>query len=502
MTEIPPPAGSIEGLNDLRILANTAIDVLQDVAAKRKGPVAPGGPRAAQDAARAALAVALADDPSPDPREAFRKLVRAYAEWSVDLTSPAAAARMQCPPTAVAVAAELVVATLNQSLHAWESGPFALELERHVVAELAGLVGYGPRSGGTLTAGGSLSNLMAILTARDNVMHEHLGKVPFATGIAGLGMRPVILCTDATHFSVGRAAGIAGLGEDAVIRVPSDLLGRLSPEALEMTITRLPADAIPVAVIACAGATDQGWVDDLDAIADVARRYGIWSHADAAYGGGLLFSARLRPMLDGLEAYDSVTMDLHKFGWTPASAGVFLVREASSLRHLSSSATTLNNADDVENGFVGLYGDSLQATRRVDALKVAATMAALGRNGLGRMVEMCHDLAQYAARRIGGEPRLELAAIPAISTVLFRYLPEAGDADAFTGRLRRRMMTEGRAVLARSRVPRGDGSAPVYLKLMLLNPSTDPQQLDEVIDDVLAAAAAEELAAALPADRG
>ncbi|MDF5753260.1 pyridoxal-dependent decarboxylase [Spongiactinospora sp. TRM90649] len=502
MVNIPPPAGSIEGLADLRVLTNAAIDVLTEVAAARTGPVAPGGPEAAREFAREVLTSPLPGRPAADPVAVFTDLVRAYAEWSVDIAHPAAVARMQCPPASVAAAAELVTATLNQSLHAWESGPFALELERHVVAELAALVGYGPQAGGTLTAGGSISNLMAVLTARDNVAHRRVGRVPFSTGLAGLGVRPVVLCTDATHFSLGRAVGIVGLGEDAIVRVPSDALGRLYPDALEHTIAGLPEDVIPAAVIACAGATDQGWVDDLPAIAEVARRHGIWSHADAAYGGGVLFSDRMRPMLAGIEEYDSVTMDLHKFGWTPASTGVFLVRESASLRHLSAAATTLNNTDDVDAGFVGLYGDSIQATRRVDALKVRATMAVLGREGLGRMVERCHELALHAARRVEAEPRLELAATPAVSTVLFRYIPRDaagdGEVDAFTGTLRRQLMLDGRALLARSRVRRDDGTAPVYLKLMLLNPATEPGELDQVLDDVLATADKVE-SAALPA---
>lgn len=305
-------------------------------------------------------------------------------------------------------------------------------------SEFNELVGYGPLAGGTLTAGGSISNLMALIAVRDNVMHERAGLAPFAAGIGSLGLRPVVLCTDATHFSVGRAAGIAGLGEEAIIRVPSDALGRLDPGILDCVISELPPGTVPVAVIACAGATDQGWVDDLRGIAEVTRRHGIWLHADAAYGGGALFSSALRGMLDGIEEADSVTLDMHKFGWTPASSGVFLVREARALRHLSAAATTLNNADDVAAGFVGLYGDSIQATRRADAFKVAVTMAVLGREGLGQMVDACRDLATYAAGLIDDEPRLELGAVPAISTVLFRYVPAAGDADAFAGRLRRR----------------------------------------------------------------
>lgn len=138
--------GTVTGLEELRGLVNAAIDVLQDVAIQRTGPVAPGGPAQARAAAAAALPSCLLPH-DEDPRTSFTDMVRAYAEWSVDLSHPAALARMQCPPAPVAVAAELVVAALNQSLHAWESGPFALELDRWVVDELAAVVGYTEEAG-------------------------------------------------------------------------------------------------------------------------------------------------------------------------------------------------------------------------------------------------------------------------------------------------------------------------------------------------------------------
>lgn len=484
-----PPAGSVAGLDHVRALTTVALDALRDVAQGRKGPVRPGGPEAARDAVRQSLRGPLLPAIAGDPVDTFRQLVTEFASWSVDLSHPAAVARMQCPPTPVAAAAELVVAVLNQSLHAWESGPYALELERYVISELAAVAGYGPGSGGTITAGGSISNLMAVLLARDTTLARRLGRQPFSEGLAAMSVRPVVLATDATHFSIGRAVGIVGLGEDTIVRVPSDALGRLHPEALENSLRSLPADAVPVMIVACAGATDQGWVDDLVAIAEVAHRHGIWLHADAAYGGGMLFSPRLRSQLAGLAEADSITMDLHKFGWMPATAGVFLLRRAADMASLAQRATTLNAADDVEEGYVGLYRDSVQATRRAEAFKIAATLAVLGSDGMAEMVEGCCDLARYAAARIATEPRLQLAAEPSLSTVLFRYRPVgAHDVDAFNGLLRRHLMAEGIAVLARSRVRQPDDTSPVFLKLMLLNPATTTAELDQVIDQVIAAA--------------
>lgn len=491
MTAVTPkatafqPVGTVTGLEELRGLVNAAIDVLQDVAVQRTGPVAPGGPAQARATSAAALPSCLLP-PDEDARTSFTDLVRAYAEWSVDLSHPAALARMQCPPAPVAVAAELVVATLNQSLHAWESGPFALELDRWVIDELAAVVGYSDKAGGTITAGGSISNLMAVLVARDHITQSRLGMAAFQSGVATLTRRPVVLCSPATHFSIGRGVGITGLGEQHILRPPADTLGRIDPDGLDRMLARLPDEQLPVMVIACAGATDLGWVDDLPALAEVTRKHRVWLHADAAYGGGALFSDDLRGLLYGIAEADSVTLDLHKFGWTPASSAVFLVRDARTLDSLDQASTTLNAADDKAAGFVGRYSTSVQATRRVNALKIATTMQALGRDGMAAMVDRCHLLARHAASRLAAEPGVELASQPPLSTVVFRFTPAPGiDADAFNGRLRRDLMINGVALLARTSVPQDDGTSPVFLKMMLLNPATTIPDLDHVIDEVL-----------------
>lgn len=485
-------------LDQLREMVDVALDVLSDVGTRTGGPVAPGGPDGSREAARRALAGPLLPEIGGDPAATFRSLVEAYARWSVDLTHPAAVARMQCPPTAVAAAADLVAAVLNQSLHAWESGPFAIELERYVVAELARLAGYGTTAGGTLTAGGSISNLMATVLARDHAMVARLGEQAAAVGLSGLGLRPVVVCSESSHFSVGRAAAVTGIGQQALVRVPTDSSGRMIPEEADRVLSGLGSDKLPVILVACAGSTDLGCVDPLAELAGVARRHGVWLHADAAYGGGALFSQKLRGMLAGLAEADSITMDLHKFGWTPASSGIFLVRDSRLLGPLAQQTTTLNAPDDEAAGYIGLYGSSLQATRRSDALKIAATLGVLGRDGLGEMVDACHGLARRAASYVASKRCLELAAEPVLTTVLFRYRPSIGldgadEVDAFNAALRRRLMAEGRVLLARTRFPKpGGADRPVYLKLMLLNPATTPEEIEAVVDEVASAGGEQE----------
>ncbi|MFC6087730.1 pyridoxal phosphate-dependent decarboxylase family protein [Saccharothrix lopnurensis] len=481
------PAGTPAGLAELRTLLDTALDLVAKAAVDRPGPVRAGGPAGARAAADAVLSGPLLPEEGCDPADALTALAGPFADWSVDVTHPAALARMQCPPTAAAVAAEVVAATLNQSLHAWESGPFGLALDRWVIAEFGALVGYDPATcGGTLTAGGSVSNLMALIAARDTTLGLRTVRFAAKEGLPALGVQPVVVCPEGIHFSIQRGARIIGIGEDALRTVPTDADGRMRGDALERVLAGLPENEVPVAVIACAGSTDLGVVDPLDEIAEVTERHGVWLHADAAYGGGALFSPRLRGLLKGIERADSVTLDLHKFGWVPASAAIMLVRAADTLASFGLDPTTCLSADDdTLAGYIGSQNTSLQTTRRVDALKIAVTLRTLGARRLAELVDTCHDLARHAAARLAEHPRVEVPVDPPMTALLFRYLPAGPqDPDAFNGALRRRVMEQGRALIARTHLNGGR----VYLKLIMLNPDTTPAQVDAVIADLLALA--------------
>ncbi|MEU8760432.1 pyridoxal-dependent decarboxylase [Streptomyces sp. NPDC048659] len=488
-------AGRPEGLEQLRALLDGALGALGDAALKRGGPVAAGGPEAAVAAVAELLGDGrfLAEEPAAGK---VTELFEAYARWSVDLTHPSAVARMQCAPTAASAAAELLAAALNQSLHAWESGPFALELERRLIAEMASWVGFGAGAGGTLTPGGSISNLMGLLFARDRALKDsgeagEAGGVS-AAGLAGRTVRPRILCSAAAHFSVARAAGFLGLGRSAVVKVPVDDRGRMLAAEARRIVEGFAPDEVPVALVATAGTTDHGSFDPLPELAYLAAEFGIWLHVDAAYGIGALFSRTLAPLLTGLDRADSVAFDLHKFGWVPASSSVVVVRERRHMECLDEQAVYLNPSDDEALGFTALLGTSLQTTRRSDALKMAATLLTVGREGMGDWVDACHAQARYAAGRIAAAEGLELLAEPLLSTVIFRCASGDGTAEAdesaLNAAVRRRLMTDGKALLARTKIAGPDGTPRVHLKLVFLNPTTTEDDIDALLADVSAAA--------------
>ncbi|WP_240045942.1 pyridoxal-dependent decarboxylase [Streptomyces sp. L-9-10] len=507
-------SGGTGGADALAPLVDTVMDALARGARRRGGPIAPGRP----GEVAATVSEVFGGPATITGAEALDRLTELLAHGSADPADASCAAHLHCPPLAVAVAADLAVSALNPSQDSWDQAPAATALETLLLQELAGLVGYEPeQAAGVLTSGGTESNLMGLMLARDRVLGAASGRQIELTGVPGAGTdhapRPRILASAAAHFSVQRAAALLGLGEDAVLPVPVDHHLRMDTEALADVLDGCAGRGeLPVAVVATAGTTDTGAVDPLRACAALAAEHGAWLHVDAAYGGGALLSDRLAPLLDGLGLADSVSLDWHKLGWQPAAAGVFLVRRSETYASLARRAVYLNPADDEEAGYPSLLGLSLRTTRRADAFKIAVTLRTLGREGLGRLVDACRDLAVAGARAVADHPRLELHSEPVLTAFLFRYLPErpsdAADAPADTAEarreydarcdgvnaaLRRRLLREGSAVVGRTELP-GEGPGRVRLKLTLLNPHTTAAEVERLLHTVVAAGRTEEAA--------
>ncbi|MGZ6833979.1 MAG: pyridoxal-dependent decarboxylase, partial [Mycobacteriaceae bacterium] len=284
-----------------------------------------------------------------------------------------AAAHLQPAPLAVAVAADALASATNASLDTYDSGPATLAVERWAIRQLATLAGLGPCAGGVLTPGGSLSTLLGLLLARD-AAGDQFGVDVRTDGVAALGT-PVVVASELAHFSVLRACSALGLGERAVLSVPVDARRRMEANALRRSLDALPADAVPIAVVATAGTTDFGSVDPLRELAAIATEYGTWLHVDAAYGFGALFTPQLAHLLDGIELADSVTADLHKLGWQPAAASALLVADPARFAPLHREVAYLTAAD-TRGGRVALelaHADSGTTVRSEVDVVVAAT---------------------------------------------------------------------------------------------------------------------------------
>ncbi|MDJ0461680.1 aminotransferase class V-fold PLP-dependent enzyme [Streptomyces sp. H27-C3] len=485
-TAIPPLAGGVDGPTALRPLLATVLDALHEGAVARGGPLPAGGPDAVAKRLRDAVGPVIPAHGS-GAEEALHTLVRALAEGAADPADPRCAAHLHCPPLAVATAADLAASALNQSMDSWDQAPAASALEAAVTQAVAAEVYPGTAAAtGTasapttdfnttltapatpdalVTTGGTESNQLALLLAR-----ERHGAVQ-------------LICGANAHHSLRRAAWLLGLPEPVTVPAPSGVIDLV---ALDEALTDLHH---PRLVAATAGTTDTGRIDPIPEIADLCARHNAELHIDAAYGGPLLFSDRHRGALDGLDRAHSVTLDLHKLGWQPVAAGLLVVPDRRLIDVLRHQADYLNAEDDTEAGLPDLLGRSLRTTRRPDILKVAATLRALGRSGLGDLVDRTLAAARELADLVEKSPHLELYERPALSTVLFRPAPDAATAshtataaaaagsDETVADIRRTLLTEGRAVLGRARI---DGR--LWLKATLLNPHTTTSDLEALLN--------------------
>jgi L-2,4-diaminobutyrate decarboxylase len=474
-----PPAFVRDPFNSRWPMASAVSD-------RERGPLPHGSPGAVLRRAADVLGEPRVPSTGVGESAALDLIAGLLDEHGIDLSHPHSAAHLQPPVLQVAVDADALASASNASMDTYDSGPATLAIEQWVVRSLAALAGFGPRADGVLTPGGSISNLLAVLIARDSAAAA-TGVDVRRNGLQGLD-NPVVFCSELAHFSVQRACAALGLGEQAAITIPADENFRMRTDVLADELAK--SGRTPVAVVATAGTTDYGSIDAIAPIAALAREYGAWLHVDAAYGFGALFSDRLAPLLADVSLADSVTLDLHKIGWQPAATSVLLVADRNRFAALDRSVDYLNPADDIDSGLDGLLGRSLQTTRRPDAVKVATTLTAYGRTGLGAMLDACHELAHAAAARVVADSNLELLAPVTLTTVVFRVAAQGLDAaatDALQGEVRRRLLTSGRVLIGRTKVPPRDGRpAAVGLKLTLLNPNATATDLEDLLDQVVA----------------
>ena len=434
----------------------------------------------------AALAELVQSDflPRTGHPERSADLCRTVVENSIAVSHPNTAAHLHCPPLLASLAAEVVISALNQSMDSFDQAPIATIVEQRLVRWLCAEVGLPSTADGTFTTGGSQSNYMGLLLARDAFALKYWNWSVQKAGLPPDARRLRVLCSEVAHFTVEKSASQLGLGTDAVVRVAVDDQFRMKPAALSEALeTFHTQDLIPMAVVATAGTTDFGSSDPLPEIATIARDSGVWLHVDAAYGGALLFSSNHRDKLRGIEAADSLSIDFHKLFWQPIPCSVFLLRDARHFDAIKLHADYLNPEGHEDEGIPNLVTTSLLTSRRFDALKLWISFQSLGREKLAGMIDQTITLAHHAAEVIRHSPRLELVCDPQLSTVVFRFVPSQPnvDADRINAEIRKRLFDEGRAVIGHTRV-----HGRQCLKFTCMNPSTTEGQMEELIGMIVA----------------
>lgn len=299
----------------------------------------------------------------------------------VHVTHPRYLGLFNPAPTFAAECADRIVSIFNPQLASTSTSPAAIAIERHTIGAVAGRAGFAPGSGGHFTSGGSEANATALLCALTRACPD------FAQhGARGYAGAPVFYVSRESHLAWIKLAHMAGIGRKGVRLVATDGAGRMSPQALCEAIARDRKNGcLPVMIAATAGTTGGGMIDPLDACASIARSESVWYHVDAAWGGALIASDRLRGHLEGMELADSFTLDAHKWFAATMGCGMFVTARPELLSAVFGVANPFMPAG--ANGVDDPYLTSIQWSRRFLGLRFFLSLACAGWPGYGELVE-------------------------------------------------------------------------------------------------------------------
>ena len=356
-----------------------------------------------------------------------------------------------------------------------------------------------------LTSGGVMANFLAMALARDVHLARLRGSATPPRGGELDGVR--VYTSDQTHFSIGRALDELGFPADTLVVLPTDDRFRWHAEPAADAIRRDRESGLtPLAISAVAGSTNTGSVDRIEALAELARREGLWFHVDAAYGAAARLSARDAGRVPGLGLADSVTVDPHKWFYQAYDIGGLVVRNGALLERTFGGRRpeyyrggearvgqgvereAEPDADDNHDvpGQLNFYKLGFEGTRRWRALKLWMSWKHVGTSGFARLIEANIDQAALLARRCRESDDLEaLPAEPELSVVCFRHLPSgrvaaghlaASELDAHQDRLQAALEASGDGWLSTTRL-RGA----TWLRAGIVNTQTTEDDVDRLL---------------------
>lgn len=390
---------------------------------------------------------------------------------SLWISHPSAMAHLHCPPLLPSIAAETMIGALNQSMDSWDQSPSATYVEEALVKFFTQKIGYSHEADGVFTSGGTQSNYMGLLLARNKACETYFKVNAHQKGLPYEANKLRILCSEHAHFTVQQSAAQLGLGANAVVTVSTDDQQKLSIDDARDKLKKLRREGlIPFMIVATAGTTDFGSIDSISETARLAKDEGLWLHVDAAYGGALLFSHQYRSLLDGLHLADSITIDFHKLYYQSISCGAFFVKNKQDFHRIAYHADYLNPEEDQEKGMIHLVEKSVQTTRRFDALKLWMTFKLLGTDLLGQMIDYTIDLAKETASLMKKDPCFEVPVHPEMNAILFRYLPsqrmeDRKYVDEMNRKMQQALYENGELIIAKTKQ-----NGKLYLKCTMLNP--------------------------------
>ncbi len=307
---------------------------------------------------------------------------------------------------------ELLAVMLNNSMYTYKVGGPQVGIEKNIIKKVCQMIGYGDQADGTFPPGGSMSNFMGMLMARDRKNR--------AIKQEGISQKLIIYTSEASHYSITKNASFGGIGVGQIRRVKTNQFGQMDVSHLQELIHQDKANNLePFFVNATAGTTVLGAFDDIKAIHEVIKDDDIWLHVDGAYCGSVIFSKHYKHLVEGVELSDSFSFNAHKMLGVPLSCSIIVTQDKRDLKH--SFSCDANYLYQTDNDDYNLGKTSLQCGRRNDALKFWTLWKAVGTKGLEELVNQQFKLADTAINYIKNHPDYKLYSYEDSVSVCFNY---------------------------------------------------------------------------------
>lgn len=311
-----------------------------------------------------------------------------------------------------AILGDLMAVILNNSMYTYKAAGPQIGVEKVVLREVCNLIGWDNNADGTFAPGGSMTNYMSMVMARDAAD----SKVRFE----GVSSKMTVYTSKESHYSIPKNAAFSGIGRDNVRYVPSDSEGKMIPDALaEMIQKDIDNGFKPIMVNLTAGTTVLGAFDPIRPMREICDQHNMWLHVDGAYCGSVLFSDKYKHLIDGIELVDSFSFNAHKMLGTPLSCSIIVAKDKKFLHDsFSNDASYLYQTDHDE---FNLGKTSLQCGRRNDALKFWTLWKSVGTKGLAKIVDHQFDLADVARDHVRNNPDYTFYSYDESISICFNY---------------------------------------------------------------------------------
>jgi glutamate/tyrosine decarboxylase-like PLP-dependent enzyme len=395
-------------------------------------------------------------------------------DLSMNPANPKYIGHMDSIPALWAIMGDYIASALNNNLLSLETSPLITQLEYSMTNQFSALFGLPNSAGGVMLSGGTLSNLQALLVARNTKLKIKNGN------IFSLKKEPVIFTSEHSHTSIQKIGMMMGIGTENVLKIKTDKNSKMNIVDLELQIQKeIALGKQPFAIVATAGTTVSGNIDPLNDISEIADKYDLWLHIDAIYGGAVVFSDKYRHLINGIEKANSISFNPQKWMYVAKTCSMVLFRDFDKMvENFRISAPYMK----AQNVYTNLGEINIQGTKYAEVVKLWLSLLSLGKEGYKRLIDFSFDLTDKFVREISKRSYLKLASQPEMNLVCFRGEPtnhNSNESDIWNERLQDYLVRETDFFLS---LPKYKNK--LWLRTVLLNPFLTTNHIEDLFGHI------------------